>query len=524
MTGADVLIESLRVNGVRHIFGIPSTHTLDIYRALGKVSGITHITTTHEQGAAFMADGYARATGRPGVCLVTTGPGVTNASTAIAEAYSDSVPVLCITAHIPSEDIGRGRGHSHELRSQENVLSGITDEHRLILSPDEVAGAVHKAFRRFASGRPRPVCLAVPVDVQAATTSVPVLETVVETSKPPDNDAVERASNLLDSAAAPAIVAGGGAQGAVEELLALAERLNAPVVTTLNGKGVAPGDHPLEGSLVIYRSVARFLEECDVVLAVGTELSPADFWTGPLQLEGKLVQIDIDRDQIGRNHAVDAAVVGDAREALAMILEQVGGSRSQAGASRAAHTREAARNEASVMGRPYLPWVQALRRAMPADSSLALDVAMVAGFGAYPYYDLPGPRTWMNPSGLGTLGYALPAAIGAKIARPDRAVAALAGDGGFMFTMSELMVAVEHRLALPVVIWNDRAFGEIRRLMIEHGFEPFATDLRVPDLRTLATAYGAAAVQVDEPEQLQAAVEDALAADGPTLVEVRAWS
>lgn len=177
-----------------------------------------------------------------------------------------------------------------------------------------------------------------------------------------------------------------------------------------------------------------------------------------------------------------------------------------------------------VMGGPYLSWVRALRAALPAESSLALDVAMVAGFGAYPFYDLPGPRTWMNPSGLGTLGFALPAAIGAKIARPERAVAALVGDGGFMFTMSELMVATQHRLALPVVIWNDRAFGEIHRLMRERGFEPLATDLNVPDLATLAAAYGAGWVRVDEPAGLAAAVQDALAAGGPTLVEVPAWS
>ena len=524
MTGAEALIESLRLNGVRHVFGIPSTHTLEIYRALGKTPGIAHITTTHEQGAAFMADGYARATAQPGVCIVTTGPGVTNAATAIAEAYSDSVPVLCITAHIVSEDIGRGRGHSHELRSQENVLEGITDQNRLILSPDEVGQAVHDAFVRFRNRRPRPVCLAIPVDVQEATSSVSIPDGPVEAPLLPDGDSVERACDLLSSAVAPAIVAGGGAQGAVEELSALAERLDAPVATTLNGKGVIPGGHPLDASLVIYRAVARFLEECDVVLAVGTELSPADLWTGPLQLDGKLVQVDIDPDQIGRNHPVDAAVVGDAGATMATMLDSLKDQGPREGASRAAQARDLAENEALVMGRSYLPWIRALRKAMPTESTLALDVAMVAGFGAYPFYDLPGPRTWMNPSGLGTLGYALPAAIGAKIAMPGRAVAALVGDGGFMFTMSELMVATQHRLALPVVIWNDRAFGEIHRLMRERGYEPFATDLHTPDLATLAAAYGAASVRVDEPADLVQALEDALAAAGPTLVEVPAWA
>ena len=524
MTGAEALIESLRANRVRHVFGIPSTHTLEIYRALGEAPDIAHVTTTHEQGAAFMADGYARVTGRPGVCIVTTGPGVTNAATAIAEAYSDSVPVLCITAHIVSEDIGRGRGHSHELRSQESVLAGITDENRLILSPDEVGRAAHDAFRRFGNGRPRPVSLAIPVDVQEAATPLHVPDAPTGTPPTPDGDALERAVDLLNSAATPAIVAGGGAQQAAGDLLALAERLDAPIVTTLNGKGVVPSGHPLEASLVIYRSVTRFLEECDVVLAVGTELSPADFWTGPLQLSGRLVQVDIDPEQIGRNHPVDAPVVGDAGAALTMLLDSVTSRGSKRGASRADQARAVAEKEALVMGRSYLPWIRALRKAMPAESTLALDVAMVAGFGAYPFYDLPGPRTWMNPSGLGTLGYALPAAIGAKIARPERAVAALTGDGGFMFTMSELMVAAQHRLAVPVVIWNDRAFGEIDRLMRERGYEPFATDLHVPDLATLAAAYGAAFARVHAPEELMTAVEGALAADGPTLVEVPAWA
>lgn len=523
MTGAEALIESLGVNGVRHIFGIPSTHTLEIYRALGQASGIEHVTTTHEQGAAFMADGYARATGRPGVCLVTAGPGVTNAATAIAEAYSDSVPVLCITAHIVSEDIGRARGHSHELRSQERVLEGITDEAHLILSPDRIPEAVHAAFHRFRTGRPRPVCLTVPVDVQEAPTTARIPPAPDDDPPAPDDDVLHRAAELLESAESPGVVVGGGTVAAAQEVVRLADRIDAPVVTTLNGRGVIPTGHALAASSVIHRSVARFLEECDVVLALGTELSPADFWTGPLRLGGKLIQVDIDADQIGVNHPVDLPVVGDAR-AAASFIEEASRLASRHGSERAAEVRAAAYKEALVMGHSYLPWIQALRAAMPDDSTLALDVAMVAGFGAYPFYDLPGARTWMNPSGLGTLGYALPAAIGAKIARPERAVAALVGDGGFMFTMSELMVAAQHDLTLPVVVWNDRAFGEIRRLMRERGFEPLATDLHVPDLAALATAYNIRWTRADEPDDLALAVDVALSVDGPTIVEIPAWS
>lgn len=523
MTGAEALIESLRVNGVRPVFGIPSTHTLEIYRALGQATDIGHVTTTHEQGAAFMADGYARTTGRPGVCIVTTGPGVTNAATAIAEAYSDSVPVLCITAHIPSEDIGRARGHSHELRSQESVLEGITDQSQLILSPDEVGPAVHDAFRRFRSGRPRPVCLAIPVDVQEAPTVARIPPAPDDDPPTPDDSVLFRAVEMLESAERPGIVVGGGAVAAADQVVWLAVRIDAPVVTTLNGKGIIPTDHAMAASLAIFRSAAHFLEECDMVLALGTELSPADFWTGPLRLGGKLIHVDIDEEQIDVNHPVDLPVLGDVGD-VARFIEGASRLVSRDGVERATEVRAAAEEEAQVMGDPYVPWIRALRSAMPAESSLALDVAMVAGFGAYPFYDLRGPRTWMNPSGLGTLGYALPAAIGAKIARPGRAVAALVGDGGFMFTMSELMVAAQHRLALPVVIWNDRAFGEIHRLMRDRGYEPFATDIHTPDLATLAAAYGAASVRVEEPEDLAVAVETALEADGPTLVEVPAWS
>ncbi len=523
MTGAEVLIESLLVNGVRHVFGIPSTHTLEFYRALGQTTGIQHVTTSHEQGAAFMADGYARATGRPGVCLVTTGPGVTNAATAIAEAYSDSIPVLCITSHITSEDIGRGRGHSHELRSQERVLEGITDRSELILSPDRVPDAVHDAFRRFRTGRPRPICLAIPIDVQEMATRVVVRPPPEDGPPSADEEVLHQAVAILESAERPGMLVGGGAVACAREVARLAGRIDAPVVTTLNGKGIIPSDHDLAASLAFYRSAARFLEECDVVLAVGTEISPADFWIGPLRLGGKLIHVDIDPGQIGVNHPVDLPVVGDARAAVT-FLEDASRPASRQGRRRAARVRAAAYEEAAELGRPYRPWVSALREAMPDESILSLDVAMVAGFGAFPFYDLPGPRTWINPSGLATLGYALPAAIGAKIARPELAVAALVGDGGFMFTMSELMVAAQHRLPMPFVIWNDRAFGEIDRLMRERGFEPMATELHVPDLATLAAAYGAAYARADEPEDLAAAVESALAADGPTLVEVPAWS
>ena len=523
MTGAAALMAALQAHNVGSVFGIPSTHTLEIYRTLGEATDIRHITTTHEQGAAFMADGYARGSGRPGVCFITTGPGVTNAATALAQAYSDSVPVLCITAHIISTDIGRGRGHSHELRSQESVLAGVTEESYLLKTPGEVPRAVAEAFRSFRTKRPRPICLAIPTDVQEASASVSITQPTADEVTQPDTDAVAEAVALLAASSTPALLVGGGTVNAADNVVELAAHLDAPVVTTLNGKGVIPGAHRLAASLPGYGSVVRFLEECDVVLAVGTELSPSDLWTVPLRLRGKLIHVDIDGSQIGLNHPVDVPIVGDAATTLDLLRSAVPpGSRD--GAARATAVRDAATEEGLVMGRPYLPWIRALRKAMPAESALSLDVALVTGFGCFPFYDLPKPRTWLNPTGLGTLGYALPAAIGAKIASPDRPVAALTGDGGFMFTMSELMVAVQQGLSLPIVVWNNRAYGEIDRLMRERGYEPFATELHTPDLTTLASAYGAASSRVKEPEELASAVSRAFETAGPTLLEIPDWT
>ena len=523
MTGGEAAVEALRAHDVKHVFGIPATHTLGLYRALGLVDDIQHITATHEQGAAFMADGYARAGDRPGVCCVTTGPGVANAATALAQAYSDSISVLCLTSHIPSVDIGRNRGHSHELRSQEKVLEGVTDRSWLVRSPAEAPAAIAEAFGSFGSQRSRPAVVAVPVDVQDDTEPTVIQLPIKNEVRVPDARVVEEAARLLAASTSPALVVGGGTVNAADMVVELAVRLDAPVVTTLNGKGVIPGTHPLSISVAGYEAVGRFLADCDVVLAIGTELSPADLWTIPLQLQGKLIQVDLDQDQIGVNHPVDLAIVADAGATLEMLIAGVPPSANRAGADRAGPIRQAAIAEAMTFGEPYRPWIEALRTAMPADSSLVLDIALIAG-AAFPIYDVPAPRAWIHPTGLGTLGYALPAAIGAKIAAPDRPVAALVGDGGFMYTMSELSVAVEHSLAIPIIVWNNRSFGEIKRLMEERGDRPFATELHTPDLVALGAAFGAASEVVREPDQLVDAVARALAADGPTLLEIPDWT
>lgn len=522
-TGGEAVVRALEAHGVDAVFGIPGTHILAIYRHLAR-SRIRHVTPRHEQGAGFAADGFARAGGRPGVCVVTTGPGVTNVATAAAQAYSDSVPVLVISAGIPRALEGKASGYLHEAKDQRAAMDALLAWSHRASSPADAAEAIARAFAEFASRRPRPVHVEVPVDVLEGEGELP--PAAPRPAGPPAADpaAVERAARLLREARRPAIVAGGGARRAAGAVRRLAERLHAPVLTTANGKGVLPEDHPLALGAGIHLAAARhFLAECDAVLAVGTELAPADLWHGPLELPRSLIRIDIDPGQLHKNYPAAVAVLGDAGDALEQLLsalDRAGAAPAPDGAARAAEARAALAEEAARLGRPWLPLIRRLRRALPREAVLSCDTAMACYYGALYHFPVYGPGQFLYPAGYGTLGYALPAAIGARLARPDRPVAALSGDGGFLFTAAELLTAVEQRLPIPVVISNNRGYGEIRREMEALGIAPLGVDLVTPDFAALAEACGAHGVRLRDLDELAGALERALAADRPTLIEV----
>jgi acetolactate synthase I/II/III large subunit len=526
MTGGEAVVRALAAAGVELVFGIPGTHTLPIHRHL-TVAGIRHVTPRHEQGGAFAADGYARVSGRPGVVLATSGPGVINTATAAATAYADSVPVLIVSPAMPTTIEGRDTGFLHESKDQGGAMGALTAWSRRARSPQDAADAIADAFAHFATARPRPVHVDVPIDVLEAQEPVELASHTQTTVGHADEAAVHRAAEALRHAERPAMILGGGARGAADALTALAQRLAAPVLTTVNGKGIVDERHPLSfGASIRLRAVHRWLAERDVILAVGTELGDSDWWGPPPPLGGRLIRVDLDPAQLHKNLPSTIAVEGDARTVGEGLLAAVeAGARAANDAPPAARgdlaaVRDAIHAEAQHAAAPFQPLVAALDQALGPRGVLAADSTRAAYYAAASFLPMDARRRFLYPSGYVPLGYGLPAAIGAKLAAPDRPVIALAGDGGLLFTISELVTAAELGSPLPVVVVNDRGYGEIRDQMRATGIEPIGVDLTVPDLPRLGEAFGGAGQRVDDPARLAPALHDALERPGPTLIEV----
>ncbi|MFB7240982.1 acetolactate synthase [Streptomyces populi] len=530
LTGGEALVRALSGHAVTRVFGIPGTHNLEIYRHLSAY-GIRHVLTRHEQGAGYAADGYARVTGRPGVVITTTGPALLNAAAAVGQAYSDSVPLLVVSPGTPLRHPRLATGLLHETRSQTEALRGVAAFSHRVSSVAEIDAAVARAFTLFRTGRPRPAHIEVPLDLLEAVEETGPVRVAPPVAPPaPATPALERAAEALLEARRPALVLGGGARGAAAPALALAEELGAPVLTTANGKGIVPETHPLALGVSLHSPPVRnWLADCDTVLAVGTELAESDFWSAPPALNGTLVRVDLDPDQMYAGLAADVAVVGDARLSLTALLAAVrepGGTPRharvpgedpvrRAGALRAARNAGTAERDAR-----WIPYLRAIRSVLPEDAVITSDSARCCYYGALPHLPLGPAGRYLHPTGYGTLGYALPAAIGAKAACPGREVVALSGDGGLQFTVQELATAAQLRLPLPVVVFDNGGYGEIRDEMAARGDTPMAVDLAPVDLPALARAYGGQGTHAYGPDELSAALAEALRTPGPTLIAV----
>ncbi len=528
MTGGQAVVSALVAHGVDTVFGIPGTHNLEIYRHLAKL-GVRHVGARHEQGAGYAADGYARTTGRVGVAVVTTGPAVLNAATALAQSWSDSVPVLLVSPGMPLRHPALGNGLLHEARDQQAALAAVGAASLRVTSVDEIPTAVAQAFALMLGGRPRPVHLEIPLDVLAEvaeTTRGDVTAPVVLPRSVPDPGVLAEAVERLADAVRPVVLVGGGAKGAVDELRELVELLGAPVVTTTNGKGVLPEDHPLAlGAGVHLPTVRALVEDADVVVAVGTELAPADLWYGPLPLAGKLVRIDVDPVALLTNARPDVAVVGDAAAVLSSLTRALAGRdlATATGAERAAaiaRSRERKQADARAEGAQWLAIVDALGPCLPRDVIVSADNAMACYYGAMTNLATYTPGSFLFPTGFGTLGYGLPAAIGAKVGNPDRPVLAMLGDGGVMFTIQELAVAAELGLALPVLVVDNSGYGEIRNEMLDRDDPVHAVTFGGTDFAALGRSLGCHGQTVTDPADLAASVVAALAADRPTLIHL----
>ncbi len=521
-TCGEVLVELLAAHGIDTVFGIPGVHTVELYRGLPG-TGIRHITPRHEQGAGFMADGYARASGRPAACFIISGPGMTNICTALGQAYADSVPVLVISSVNNTRELGLGEGRLHELPNQRNLMAGVTAFSHTLLSPDELPGVLERAFAVFNSARPRPVHIELPLDIITAQADHLRREIAGTTGRPaPSPEHIDRAARLLRQARQPVIVLGGGAQDAAVEARALVDRLGALVVTTINAKGLLEAQHPFNlGSTLPQPPILELLSEADVVLAVGSELGETEtlLFNGQLSLKGKLIRIDIDPGQLCCNVPAEVPILADAGYAMSALTIALEGFTPEPVRARAQDLRRQLDALLQAPQRVHQRVMETLQQALPG--------VIVVGDSTQPIYSAnlfyePGqPRSYFNSStGYGTLGYALPAAFGAKLSQPSRPVVALIGDGGIQFTISELAAAVELQLPVPILLWNNQGYGEIKRYMIERDIPCIGVDIYTPDFQTIARGFGCHAVQTESLAHLGEALAQAHRRDGPTLIEI----
>jgi 5-guanidino-2-oxopentanoate decarboxylase len=517
--GGHAAIALLEAYGVDTVFGIPGVHTLELYRGLADRK-MRHIGVRHEQGAGFMADGYARASGKPGVCCLITGPGLMNAATPIGQAYSDSVPVLVLASVNDSDDLGKGRGRLHEITDQHAAIEPLTGLTRTIRNPAELPEAMAEAFRLFETGRPRPAVLNLTLDMLRAPATVnDVRRTAPKRPQPSEAD-IAAAAKLIDAAERPMVVFGGGCVDCAAEARAFLRKSGAVAVTTTAGKGVIADSDPATLSSSLQSSATqKALAEADLVIAVGTELAETDHWSDSLTFHGKLIRIDLDAPTLTRDYAPALAILADAGPTLAALTDRIRAGR-KPDVVRLAAIRAANEEDIQPLEKKHIAVLNAVRAALPEDGQVFSDMTQIA-YTANFYFPCEVPRRWFHPVGFGTLGYAVPAAIGGKIACPDRPTIAIVGDGGFLFTMQELGTAVELGLPLPILVWNNDAFGQIAYGMNTRDIPELGVRQRNPDYLALARAFGAEAVRPDSLPALRAAIGDAFAAHGPTLIEVR---
>jgi thiamine pyrophosphate-dependent acetolactate synthase large subunit-like protein len=516
------LVRLLREAGTEVCFGIPGVHTLELFRGI-RTSGIRHVLNRSEAGAVFSADGYARTTGRPGVALLISGPGVTNAATPIAQAYHDSIPLLVVSTVVPESERAERRGALHELPDQHATMASLTAFSAYVEDPEELPETIARAFAVFNFKRPRPVHIELPTDVLRHP-APPLAYQPPSGARPlPDPAAVESAAARLAGAGRPKILLGGGAIDAGEEARRLAERLGAPVALSLNAKGALADGHPLSlGTTLPATATIEALSTADVLLAVGTEFCPVDSYYSELALEpaGEVIRVDLDPGQLGTPFPAAGSILADAAPALDALDSAL----ARLGAEpRGDSVAEAERIRAAVRwwprAEPLLPLVEAIGEALPEDAVVACDSTQLAYIGqnAWPARR---PRSWLVPAGLGTLGPALPLAIGGAIGRPGSTAYSVVGDGGVLFTIGEMAAAATLGLPVVMLLWNNAGYGEMRDEMDDSGIGHIGTDAGAEDFRTIAAGFGWERFRPQSLEEVGATLRESRAPSRPTLVEL----
>jgi len=518
LTTAQAVVSMLELNGIDTLFCLPGVQNDSFFDALyDRTNAIRPIHARHEQACAYMALGYAMASGKPSAYVVVPGPGFLNTTAALSTAYAVNAPVLALTGQIQQSMIGRNVGLLHELPDQLAIMRGLTKWADRITSPAAAPGLVNEAFRRLLSGRKRPVALECAIDMWGRKAPVELATSPATPDPcPVDEDGVDRAAKLLGSAQRPLIVVGGGSQGAGEPVLAIAEMLEAPVVTGRMGQGVIDGRHRLSvTSLAGY----NYWIEADVVLAVGTRLQPQQMSWGVGQQ--KIIRIDIDSEELDRQRKPEIGIVGDAAATLKALANRLGSHNTKRNgrADAVAEIKALATKKVRDTLGPQIAYLEAMRAALP-ENGILVDELTQMGYAARLAYPTYKSRTFLSPGYQGTLGWGYATSLGVKVAKPDTPVLSISGDGGFLFTAMEMSTAAQNNIGVVSVVFSDGAYGNVKRIQ-QQAFNgrTIASDLHNPDFVKLGESFGIASERAKSPTELGAAITRALARGGPSLID-----
>jgi acetolactate synthase-1/2/3 large subunit len=518
-SGGEAIVSSLVAHDVDTVFGLPGAQVYGLFDAFHQAQ-LKVIGARHEQACGYMAFGYARSTGKPGVFSVVPGPGVLNASAALLTAFGGNEPVLCLTGQVPTAFLGKGRGHLHEMPDQLATLRTFVKWADRIEHPANAPSLVARAFQEMLSGRRGPASLEMPWDVFTQRAEVGAAEVYDCFPAPqPDPDRIKSAASLIAASKTPMIFVGSGAIDAGDEILELAELIDAPVVAFRSGRGIVSNAHELGLTMA---AAYRLWPQTDLMIGIGTRLELPAMTRWPFRPDGlKSIRIDIDPIEM-RRYAPDAAVVADAKAGtseLAAAVRKIGYAKT---AGRCATIREASAATLKEIQKvqPQMAYLNVLRDVLPANAIVTDELSQV-GFASWYGFPVYEPRTFISSGYQGTLGSGFPTALGAKVAHPDRPVVAITGDGGFMFGVQELSTAVQFKIGVVVLVFNNNAYGNVRRDQRER-FDGriVASDLVNPDFVKLAESFGVGAVRVTSPDHFRPALEQALADGGPYLIDI----
>lgn len=525
ISGGDALVKSLESNNITTIFGIPGSHNLSIYDAISRSRKLNHILSRHEQGAVFMADGYSRASGLPGVCLTTTGPAALNTLVGIGTSYADSIPVLLIASQNSTELLGKEKGLIHELTNQLDCFKPVTVSAERINKFQLIPEIINTTFTKMLKDRKRPAVIEIPSDTLAFIGEISIPEPFNQKIRVINQKDLEKTIQLINSSKKPVILAGGGviSSNASDVLVKLAETLSAPVFTTVLGKGSISDHHKLSaGSVLLHPQGKKILYDSDLLLAIGTRFTEEETEAWTLKLPNKFIHIDIDEREIGKSYSPTGSIIGDANDVLNSILSKIKTRDTTKFSDRSneiKNMRESIRKNCIDISPNGIRLIDSIRNGLTDDTILVSDLTL-ASYWCRRFLDMYLPRTNLYPWGFGTLGYALPAAIGAKAAKPETPVVAIMGDGGFMFNSQELITAVQYDLPIICVIFNDNAYGVLKYQQKSLFNKTIAVDLKNPDFIKMGESFGIHSEKAETFEKLETSLSKAIDMNTTCLIEV----